>query len=105
ELAAREQRQMFAINGTAFRGRAVQLDLPVSISVGGKVVSSVKIHQGVNADALAQLAHQPLIDSILEEADTPWRETIGIIKIESDELRAGFRIGQFFASELSFLTV
>jgi hypothetical protein len=100
ELSARGQRKLFTADHERFRGREVQLDLPITIAIGDRAISSVRIRQGVNAEALGELAHNPLTEELLEEADTPWREAIGKTEIASDPLSARFRIGKFFVSEI-----
>jgi len=100
ELKARTQRRQFTAMGERYLGRQVQLDLPAPVIVDSRKIRSVRIRQGVNENVLNELAHRPLIEEPLIEADTPWREAVGATKTQSDRFSAMLQIGSLFISEL-----
>lgn len=91
------QRQVFE---DGFIGRETKLALPRALRIDGVLVTHVIIQQGVNRDAVDELADQPTVTSLLQQASTDWPKLIGRNYTSSDGLSASLRIGKLFKSQI-----
>lgn len=80
-----------------FIGRETRLELPRSIMIDGKSVSSVIVKHGVNLEAVRSLAEKPTIETTLEG---DWLNLVGKNKTKSDGSSASLDIGQLFHAEI-----
>jgi hypothetical protein len=100
ELKARATKTRFDYGGERYRGRQINLDLPVPVNLDGRGIKSVRVRQGVNARFLGALVQRPLVEDPIQDADIPWRQMIGTIKTQSDRFTARLLIGSLFTSEI-----
>lgn len=83
-----------------FIGRETKLELPRALQIDGTRVTRVTIRQGVNRDAVKELAEQPSVPILLEDSSTEWPNLVGRNSTNSDGLSAELRIGNLFRSEI-----
>jgi len=83
-----------------FIGRETRIELPRAIRVGGDFVSHVIVRQGINRDAVSELAEQPTIVELIKNSEFDWPELIGQNRATSDGFSASLDIGKLFRAEL-----
>lgn len=100
ELKAATLRSAFQADRQRFRGRTINFDLPAPIQVGKRTIRHVRLVQGVNTEALLELAARPLIEAPLETEAVNWRGHLNGIKTTHEKHSAQLNIGDFFVSRL-----
>jgi hypothetical protein len=100
ELNAATDRGAFQARREKFRGRTINFDLPAPIQLGERTVRRVQLDQGVNIEALRELAARPLIEDLIETQQSDWRELLNGIKSEHTKNSAQLNIGNFFVSRI-----
>lgn len=60
----------------------------------------MRLAQGVNTEALQELAARPLIEDLIEAEAVDWRGRLNGIKIEHHKQSAQLNIGDFFVSRI-----
>jgi hypothetical protein len=100
ELKAASQRDTFQAHHEKFRGRTIMFDLPAPVQVGKRTVRRVRLVQGVNTEALRELALRPLIEDPIDGAQVDWNARLNGIKTEHDKHSAQLNIGAFFVSRI-----
>ncbi|WGT27026.1 hypothetical protein [Pseudomonas marginalis] len=83
-----------------FIGREVRIELPRAIVVDGSYVSHVIIRQGINRDAIRELAEQPTVNENIQEVGSEWLDMVGKNQTSSDGLFAALEIGKVFRAEI-----
>lgn len=83
-----------------FIGRETRLELPRALRIDDALVTHVIIRQGVNRDAVKELAEQPTVTSLLEQSSTDWIGLVGKNSTTSDGFSAELRIGRLFKSQI-----
>ncbi|MFJ5296705.1 hypothetical protein ACIQAL_09290 [Pseudomonas sp. NPDC088368] len=84
----------------AFIGRETKLQLPRRIRAGEKLVSSVTIRQGVNRDALSELAELAASGEQDGTFKADWPHFIGRNSTSWEDNEAMLKIGKLFRSEI-----
>lgn len=102
ELSNIPQHEAFTADGRRYRGRQVQIDLPVPIVVGGKLMRSVRIRSGISVDFLDELREYPLIEGLIQEKINSLKEPSGHTNLSSRGRSARLNMGASFVSEISF---
>lgn len=100
ELKAAPQRGAFQADHEKFRGRTINFDLPAPVQIGKRTVRRVRLVQGVNTEALRELAQRPLFEDPIESEKLDWPERLSGIRTEHDKHSAQLNIGEFFVSRL-----
>jgi hypothetical protein len=83
-----------------FRGREIALELPRGIVVNGNSVKKVIIKQGVNREALEELAQRPTVEELADDEHAPWTKLIGRSVVKSENSTATMSMGEVFRSQL-----
>jgi len=60
-----------------FIGREIKLELPRALRIGDAFVRHVVVRQGVNRDAVMELAEQPNITALIQDSSTDWLSLVG----------------------------
>lgn len=100
ELATRAQRDIFTADGVRYRGREGVIELPAPVVISGRETRRIRLRQGVQVAALSELSRSPLLEEPLQTADTSWRESLGVTKVQSSGREARLKIGRFFVAEI-----
>lgn len=91
--------------GRQFRGRELTFDLPREILVEEQPVTRVIVRQGINREALDELALNPTIDEVVVDNDrAPWTRFMGQNTVSADGLVATMNVGGIFRSEMILQT-
>lgn len=98
ELSLKDNR-VILFNDT-FIGRETRLELPRAIQIGRHRVSNVIVRQGINREALSELADRPTIESVIQDEKLNWLTLIGKSKTRSDGLGAMLEIGKIFRAQI-----
>lgn len=85
-----------------FRGREVTIELPREVWVNELPVRKVNIRQGVNREALEELADNPTVEDLAGKDNVSWAGRIGRSVVEANNLSAKMSIGSIFRSEITF---
>jgi hypothetical protein len=102
ELATRGIRPLFRVDGDSFRGRKVEIALPVPVHIGTRTASSVVIRYGVGTRFLEELRSNPIIDEPIQEVLPAFDQIQRGTKLEGDEGSARMRIGRSFVADIEF---
>jgi hypothetical protein len=102
ELGSRTSRPLFFVDGDGYRGRKVEIALPVPVLIGTRTASSAVIRYGVGTKFLDELRSNPVIEGPIQEVLPAFDQLQRGTKLESDERSARMRIGRSFVADIEF---
>lgn len=84
-----------------FRGRETVVMLPREVTLDGQSVRKVAIRPSVNREVLEELANQPSVEALADEASSmSWTRRIGRTMVEGQGRSAKMHVGSIFRLEI-----
>lgn len=101
ELKNRRDRVAFTADKQRYLGRAIDFDLPAPITVGKRVIRSVRVRYGVGVDFLGQLSDHPLVEEPIQEVVGDETQVVKErMTTDAGNYSARMHIGEAFVSEI-----
>lgn len=100
ELKNRCDRTAFTADKQRYLCRQIEFDLPAPITVGKRVIRSVRIRYGVGVDFLGNLSNHPLVEEPIQEVDGNTRAAKERTTTDTGRYSARLYIGEAFVSEI-----
>ncbi|MGO6669775.1 hypothetical protein ACC699_07330 [Rhizobium ruizarguesonis] len=102
ELHHLGERDRFQADGDYYRGRKMEISLPISLDIGHRKVSRVIVRYGVAASLLDELREQPLFENPIHERFPAFNDLQRRTTVQGDARGARLQIGQSFVADVSF---